>query len=88
MASSHELFGRLLYNRSRYTLKRRVSELLRKWLGLLRYLSNVALYGKHNISKLPCTIPKVEFLVTQAVANLKILRLVLISEQGKSGEQW
>lgn len=36
--------------------KRRVSRFLRKWLGLPRSLSSIALYGKNNMRKLPISL--------------------------------
>ena len=45
--------------------KRRVSKFLRKWLGLPRTLSNIALNGKNTMLKLPFSSLMEEFMVTR-----------------------
>ncbi|XDV32997.1 hypothetical protein PO909_003607 [Leuciscus waleckii] len=46
--------------------ERRVSRFLRKWLGLLRSLSSIALYGQNNKLKLPISSLNEEFKVGHA----------------------
>ncbi|XP_073731592.1 uncharacterized protein [Misgurnus anguillicaudatus] len=46
--------------------ERKVSSFLRKWLGLPRSLSDIALYGRKNKLKLPFSSLKEEFMVTRA----------------------
>ena len=46
--------------------ERKVSCFLRKWLGLPRSLSSIALYGKNNKLKLPFSSLTEEFMVTRA----------------------
>ena len=48
------------------TLERRVSNLLRRWLGLPRSLSSIALYGNTNKLRLPFKSLEEEFKVTRA----------------------
>ncbi|XP_061589349.1 uncharacterized protein LOC133454644 [Cololabis saira] len=46
--------------------ERKVSSFLRKWLGLPRSLSSIALYGRNNKLKLPFSSLMEEFMVTRA----------------------
>ena len=46
--------------------ERKVSSFLRKWLGLPRSLSSIALYGRNNKLKLPFSSLTEEFMVTRA----------------------
>ncbi len=48
------------------TLERKVSSHLRKWLGLPKSLSSIALYGHHNKLQLPLKSLEEEFKVTRA----------------------
>lgn len=45
--------------------EKRVSKFLRKWLGLPRSLSSIALYGQNNKLKLPISSLNEEFMVTR-----------------------
>lgn len=48
------------------TLERKVSSCLRRWLGLPRSLSNIALYGNTTMLQLPLKSLEEEFKVTRA----------------------
>ncbi|XP_075315189.1 uncharacterized protein LOC142375145 [Odontesthes bonariensis] len=63
------LWPLLVYNVPITTVEcfeRKVSSFLRKWLGLPRSLSSIALYGRNNKLKLPFSSLTEEFMVTRA----------------------
>ena len=56
------------------TLERRVSSYLRRWLGLPRSLSSLALYGNTNKLHLPFKSLEEEFKVTRAREGVHLIR--------------
>jgi len=75
------------------TLERKVSSCLRRWLGLPRSLSNIALYGNTTMLRLPLKSLEEEFKVTQAreVLMYKDSDDPKVAQAGvlvKSGRKW
>ncbi|XP_077372334.1 uncharacterized protein LOC144033646 [Festucalex cinctus] len=74
-------------------LERKVSSFLRKWLGLPRSLSSIALYGRNNKLTLPFSSLKEEFMVTRAREVLLYRdssdnRVSSAGIQVKTGRKW
>ncbi|CAJ1076455.1 uncharacterized protein LOC119791846 [Xyrichtys novacula] len=75
------------------SFERRVSKFLRKWLGLPRSLSIIALYGKNNMLKLPISSLNEEFKVshTREVLQYRESSDPKVSQAGievRTGRKW
>lgn len=75
------------------TLERRVSNHLRRWLGLPKSLSSIALYGHHNKLQLPFKSLEEEFKVTRAreVVQYRDSRDPKVAKAGiqvRTGRKW
>ncbi|XP_063050108.1 uncharacterized protein LOC134444859 [Engraulis encrasicolus] len=90
------LWPLLVYNVPITTVEcfeRKVSSFLRKWLGLPRSLSSVALYGRNNKLELPFSSLTEEFMVTRAreVLLYRDSRDIKVSSAGievRTGRKW